>query len=374
MNGHSGPEQIIFLDGLARSGTSFTARLISSFPDLFFVLDGFRIATEALTDAGHLRLGVREYPEAMYDGVSIDLGHPIRNLQKTADRIRAEINRSSRNVQGALPPRIHRGLHDYLDGLPEKGDVTHRDFFQGLFGAMTAAAGTRKIGTKTTNQTPYLENILTAFPQAKWISIVRDPRGNYLSQVREHHVPVACFSYDLWNTHVRHTLDALSNPRFKGRVLLLRYEDLMLDPLGSTGRLAEFLQMNVDIAQHLKNLRFNREDGKTWYHNSSFVDSKIAGSDGWDRSAQPLYDYFDPRPVSRWREILGKKEQQTINALSGPLMARVGYDTAAVPVSVTVSSRVQWMGWQVRQRVRPYLPPALRPNLRKPLKTAVGEG
>jgi len=118
--------------------------------------------------------------------------------------------------------------------------------WEGLFIAYLAAfaepSGATRVGEKSPVHTHYVGPLAEAFPDAKFIHVVRDPRAVVLSRVR------AGFGSNLIepNTHRwrraaemhKEHAEALSAA---GRYLLVRYEELVTDPEETLGRVCAFL-------------------------------------------------------------------------------------------------------------------------------------
>ncbi len=97
------------------------------------------------------------------------------------------------------------------------------------------------LGEKTPNHMFWWEQLLAAQPDLKLLAVVRDPRA-----VLRSHRGVVWGEHDAhalaerWVAHMRAALDA-ARIFGDGRVMILRYEDVVTDPDGTRSQIANFL-------------------------------------------------------------------------------------------------------------------------------------
>jgi hypothetical protein len=107
---------------------------------------------------------------------------------------------------------------------------------------------------KTPTHIFYAERILSTFPAARVVEVVRDGRDVCVSmEMRGARVPgwptARRGQIDLWVRSVRAGLALRSNPKLRERVTLVRYEDLERDPIGTSERL--FAAAGLDVTPQL---------------------------------------------------------------------------------------------------------------------------
>jgi hypothetical protein len=206
-----------------------------------------------------------------------------------------------------------------------------------------------KISTETKywiEKTPYNEHfaqtIFEWWSNAICIHIVRDPRDNYLTYQRKHR-GLSAVDFSLgWNSSLN---AGLMNQKNFGEenYLLLRYEDLTIEPESSLQELIAFLGIKDDEI-----LRIPTSDGIPWEGNSQFGD-KFQG--------------ISSKPVGRWKQELGDRDVEIIESICADFMKRQGYEFEKK--SHLKSSFFLW-SWRLKQV------PALRGDILKMMKQRFG--
>ena len=140
----------VFVAGLERSGTSLMFALLASHPDL------------AMTRRTNLWTHFyRQYG---------DLSEPA-NL----DRCLATMSRYRRIVK--LEPDVERLRRDFIGG----DDHTYATLFALLEQQYADRIGRRRWGDKSLHTERYADPILAAYPDARILHMIRDPRDRYAS-------------------------------------------------------------------------------------------------------------------------------------------------------------------------------------------------
>lgn len=114
-----------------------------------------------------------------------------------------------------------------------------------------------------------------------------------------------------WSTHAESWLDAPGPTKMH----LMRYEDMIADPVASFGVVARFLGLDpTPVEQAVAASRF---------------DTLRAQEDsGGFRERPPHMERFFRRGIAGgWRDTLGAEQSQRIVDRHGPVMRRLGYDT-----------------------------------------------
>lgn len=153
---------------------------------------------------------------------------------------------------------------------------------------------------------PFLER---AFPGARFVAMVRDPRDMALSWKRS---PIlrgdVVRAAGIWRDDQQGLLRARA---WLGddRMHVLRYEDLVSDAQGEIDRLCAYLDLEPDAAM-------------LTFHDSDANDAAAARTDDWKNLASPLMTTnFD-----KWRRGLDADEIAYVDSVCGDLMPTFGYD------------------------------------------------
>lgn len=144
-----------------------------------------------------------------------------------------------------------------------------------------------------------------AWPDARWLHVVRDPRDVVRSQLETPFGGNTALTAALeW---VERVGAGLAAERLVGpRMCWLRFEDLVADPRRELARVAAFLDVED---------RFDPDD-------TGGDAGKVAALAHLGRVARPL----DPSVVGRWRGALTPAEVAQIEQLVQPFLAPFGYD------------------------------------------------
>ncbi len=291
-------QPMIFVTGASRSGTTVVTRILDGHSDV---------------------CGLRE---THFFGEFCD---PRRDpADKAIDLSRAMTALFVRQNEGILSTSRRSsdpGLAAVLDAVGEQGAAE-------AFAVAAAAFASRAGKLVPCEQTPrniyYARELLEWYPQARFVHVLRDPRGVMASQkfrwrrrslmadpsqmsrtqqlrtwINYHPYTVA----RLWNAATRLALQLENHPRF----FLLRFEDLVRDPPSYVRRVCDFLQIEyqprmLDI-EHL---------------NSSHV------------SAAHSRRGLDPASVEAWKGRLSRSERAIVHRRCGTLMRRTGYSDEPV--------------------------------------------
>jgi Sulfotransferase family len=249
-------EPLVLISQIQRSGGTLLLQL----------LDGHR---ECHVDPYELKIG---HPKK-HNWPPLDLGRPeqwfeILYFRGTAERIRrTERTRRPDAGRAVFPylfsPRLQKQVFD----ANAAGATTEREVLDAYFtsyfnawldnhnlytGPKRAVVGfTPRLAIDPGN----LERYFALYPEGTLISIVRDPRGWYLSaagHMPEHYVDVDG-ALGLWNASTDATLSAAE--RYGERVLVLTYEQLVLDPERTMRRAAD--RIGIEWTSSLLRPTFN---------------------------------------------------------------------------------------------------------------------
>ena len=202
-------------------------------------------------------------------------------------------------------------------------DEQLRSFYGGLFERYAAARGKRRWGDKTPFHVWHGEEMARLFPDAVFVGIVRHPLGAIGSLVRRFDRPVnrATRHWLMANARLAHTGAELGE-----RFVLLRYEDLALQPESTMRELLEWMGEPWSD-QVLRHHEVQRQQGAP------------AIVDGQTRST----DAVDPARVDRWRRWFDDDERRWIETRTRPLAEAFGYSmSTAVPATALAPATGRW--------------------------------
>lgn len=218
---------------------------------------------------------------------------------------------------------------NWLENLGDTADEIFRQYCE----AWSADRGKNVWGEKTPRHIFRGDDILAAFPDARILVLIRDPRAVVASyrdwrnqwagrdtidpalfdaSQREDRRIRASYSLSivsmLWKSAARHAA-SLARRHGPDRVRIVKYEDLVAEPERTTRELCEWL-----------GVRFYRDMLTVGVVNSSYVPAEAQ-------------DGVDPAVAGRWRGVLSKNEIGYVDWLTGGVARSFGYEPAGVGVS-----------------------------------------
>jgi hypothetical protein len=210
----------IFIGGLDRSGKTLLRRMLGRHPRLALTRKTY------LWPRFHNRYG--------------DLAQS-ENLERC---IQAMLKQ--KNIQ-AFQPDINRIRREF-----RQGPATYERLFELFHQQNAERLGKARWGDQLKLVERFAETIFAAYPDAKMIHMIRDPRDRYTAALNEmlrgktSRGPGwrAGWSVARWLYSAR--LAESNQRRFPGRYLVLRYETLLQDPDGALTEVSEFLGETFD--------------------------------------------------------------------------------------------------------------------------------
>ena len=144
-----------------------------------------------------------------------------------------------------------------------------------------AKPGDVAAGHKTTMAHSIVGNLLELVPDLKVIYVVRDPR-DVVSSALKRFTGETLFDFaESWLQSYAVMQGYLGNPEIAPRIMILRYEDLLLQKDQTLPRIAEFLGVDRIVIPETMT-----DYGEEWRGNSSFGELK---------------ETLDTTPIGRWR-------------------------------------------------------------------------
>ena len=303
----------IFVAGLERSGTSLAYALLASHP---------RIAMTRRTNLW----------THFYDQYG-DLADPA-NL----DRCLARMMSYKRILK--LEPDEDRLRRDFADG-----PHTYARLFALIEEQHAERLGKPRWGDKSLNTEKYAEAILDAYPEARILHMIRDPRDRYAS------------SYTRWQSRRggvgAGTAEWLASvalaeefaARFPDRYRIVRYEDLASNPEQLVPEICRFIDEEYDPAM------------------MAMGGAPSLTEKGFNSSYGPVEGIqISTSSIGRYREVLRPGQIAFVELVAGDAMARQGYEADdARPGGLAAVAH--WLGrvplelarltaWRLRERIR----------------------
>lgn len=303
----------VFVAGLERSGTSLMYALLASHPEI------------AMTRRTNLWTHFFEQYGDLADDPNLDrcLGMMRRYrrlviLDIDWDRLRSDF------LAGA---RTYPRLFDLLEL-----QVAHR-------------LGKRRWGDKSLNTERYADHLLAAYPGARVLHMIRDPRDRFASSLTRWKVRRGGVGAGTAEWLASARLAGHHSRRAPDRYMVVRYESLVSDPEGMLRAICDFIgeeytpaMLSMDGAS-----RFKTEGGNSSY--GSRAPAEISADS-----------------VGRFRAVLSPRDIAVMQRFAGEEMLRFGYELEPVSLGVTGRVRValgalpletaRLLAWRAREAYR----------------------
>jgi len=309
LNGKAGP---VYVAGLERSGTSLMFGLLASHPQIAMT------RRTNLWKHFYRRFG--------------DLGDPA-NLDRCLDTMR----RYKRLV--ILELDWSRLRSDFRNG-----DPTYGRLFELLEEQYARRLGRPRWGDKSLDTERHADAIFFAYPDARILHMIRDPRDRYASssvrwKVRRGGVGAGTAE---WLSSVR--LARLNESRYPDRYRSVRYETLVSQPVAALREVCAFIDAEYTPAM-----------------------LGMDGAPGFRDGGNSSYGRHDPGVIStasvgRFRQVLSARQIATIQLLAKDEMTSFGYELQ--PLRLALGERLGFalrdvpvesahaIAWRTRETIR----------------------
>ena len=293
---------VIFLICSERSGSNLIRAMLDAHPDIS-APQPLHLIRDVIARADTLVHGDREGPvaRAMLDHVHDSLHKQFPAA--VADAVSARVAAS----EPFTPSQILRSLYD----------------------GIATETGSSVVMVKENELHEAAAQIIDAFPDARFIFQTRDPRdylssavtlksgafGNKFGSFRN--------AMQVWAADQKFGLRMLGHFG-PDRVFFQRYEDLVANPEGVLHELCGFL-----------GLPFSPE--MLEYHQKENVQEFSSRRDAWRNLARPVMS----SNFNKYRKTLSKRRIRAVEAMVGPIMARLGYQRD-FPASATAKWPLVW--------------------------------
>jgi len=210
---------------------------------------------------------------------------------------------------------LRTGISDARFAELVRSDVrSATDFLGAVMGEVCALQAARRWSDCTPENVAYIEPLAVAFPEARFLHVVRDGRdvaasiakrgmANPAERDEGREVEVAAVLWEWFVSAGRRGCEA-----FADRSMEVRYEALVSDRGDTLAEVAEFLDHEIDLTR-VEEVAL----GSVSRPNTSFEEDLKKGN-------------F--QPVERWRSSLSQEELAKVEGLVGETLTELGYERA----------------------------------------------
>ena len=236
-------------------------------------------------------------------------------------------------------------------------DQTCADLFVALLSDYAVARGKRRAGEKSPQHIFCVPTLAELYPQARFITLIRDPRGVVCSELQTAwgSKSVGRIARKWCRTVDQH--ERLRQQQPPGRYLQIRYEDLLSSPETVLRRACEFLGEEFEPAMLTY---FERPEAERGFRTDEI----------WKANTlRPL----EQQRVAAWQQVLGPEQIALVERWAGGRMANFGYEpagcanvSARLALQFRIADRIRWTSELLSALVRPR-------RRRTPWMTAIAE-
>lgn len=221
-------------------------------------------------------------------------------------------------------PDLATSEWELRDALARVEPFTLADGLRAFYLRYAAARGKTRWGDKTPTYALDLPVIAAAFPEARFVHVIRDGRDVAVSLRPLWFAPgqdMTSLALE-WCRSVRaaRAAGAELGPRY----LEVRYEDLVRDPRGELSRATDL----VDLPFAPEMLRYFEGATERLREGQARVDAAgrvLVSQEQRLRNQEMAQRPLDPERIGRWRRELTAAEEAELNAAAGELLASLGY-------------------------------------------------
>ncbi len=313
----------LFVTSPARGGSTLLAQILNAHGQIALASDVYFPLYRSLRNA------IMRHAKGTENGFDPSL--PLQDYYFADQRIRmmdciqagdSRVGFDQRERTSLIESICHRASHESPDVVPcvqTLNGSTYEEWFNQSLQAIAKARGhheTRWAGTKEVWNIEFFTALAAAFPTAKLIVLLRDPRAIVASSIgvaeRDPSQAGHVLSYARhWRKYVAFWIRFRETASIRSRVHLLTYEQLVENPVACAKRLCRFLDVDYDEQMIDANRFCDVATGKTWQRNSSYENQSPAITES---------------SVDRWRDVLTPGITKLVELVCGPEMELLGYD------------------------------------------------
>lgn len=305
--------QIAFVTGMFRSGTTLLARMLDVHPQIASASDPLRPMFNCFQQTlGNVRTEeTTDWFAPLSDYFMDDSGALQRVLN--AD-LNVPLPIDTKEIEAVVRQRAAMFSGWWADTVEFHSPQTFADFLvQGLSQVLEVYGrhknDVRTVAFKEVWCTEFTSALLRSLPNAKAILMVRDPRDVAASNAATGRRYPLFFLSRQWRKLA--FLTQFMKTEWRGRVTVLRYEDLVADPVNEIKSLTKFI--GVDFNEDLLDLSWYRNGrGEPWKQNSNYEN-------------QGLPNRINTKSVGKWKKILQERETRLIEFICRDCMEYYGY-------------------------------------------------
>lgn len=309
----------IFSTGTARGGTTFFARMLSANSQIAMVSDPFLPLFRSYRTAVMRAFIDSNFDESLPldDYYFSDQSHEKMVAMQNSVLSLPISHKEVLLLREGIAARMNLAAKECIPWISMLNGLDYYELFQSGLKICEKGLGAEAKKWAGFNDNWVIEFfpiLARAFPQSKFIAIIRDPRSSVSSALRQKdskRVPLIYSFIRGWRKHAAFLQYLPSCEELNKNIFILKYEDLVNDPENSNRRLCTFLEVSYEPTM-LQTENYRPLAGASWSNYSNF-----------EVPSQGIYT----QSVSAWRKHLPPEVIEVIEFVCGPEMELLGYPT-----------------------------------------------
>lgn len=319
--------QHLFSTGTARGGTGLVAHMLSAHSAVRIASDPLLALYKSLRNAA-VRTSSQEYLQAfdiespLGDGYFTDERRTVLELVQQADLNMPLDAAEWPELKRVLKKRALLASADLVPHMDSLAGDTYREAFESSFALIERVRQSTEplawVGIHDNWTVEFFLPLARAFPQARFVIVIRDPRAVFNSNLREPDQSKVARLVSYARCHRKLMAVAAyfeTLPIFKDRLFVLRYEDLLNEPQRFCRSLCAFLLVDYQSGM---------------LDTTTYINYATGGVHDGLSNFEPNAQGFVPARIDRWKKHLSPGQVDLMDLLCGPEMAMFGYATERV--------------------------------------------
>ena len=311
----------LFTSGTSRGGTNLLVNILSVNKDVTLAADPYLPLFRQFRNAAVRLSNDQEVREALNPDAPIDDYYFSPVKLRTMGEIQAASlditydQSQHADLLGSLQRRTSQSSADLVPHLPMLAGGTFLELFQNSLRIIETARDAEAcpwVGFNENWAVEFFVPLARAFPEARFIIILRDPRAAIASGLRipdRASAPHVMSFARCWRKYVAFAHHLKSDPVIGKRLFVITYEDLVWEPERLARNISDFLEVSF-VPAMLDTGNFRSAGGGVWQGNSHM--------------GGPASGIFSSS-IDAWRSYLPQEIVETIELVCEPEMRLLGY-------------------------------------------------
>ncbi len=291
-------KQLHFIVGIGRSGTTILNKILNSHPDILSLPEANFLAF-FLNDYKNVKQFNRKHVDLIFEEIALfSLSHPFLGYEF--------------DIESAKNKIIH---------LVGEKELSYEALCKSIYSEFKVIGNDKLFAKilidKNPSYTLFVDKIAAQFPNSKFIFLVRDYRANTLSKKQSVYLETPNVAYNAYRWKLFNENALSFCEKNNDRVLLLRYEDLVVNNLTEIERICDFLGVrSQDI---------NTQSGEEIKISFSNYNISPKYEERFNKKYSDLNRPLNTGRLNSWETQFSPSEIKICDTLCSDIASQVGY-------------------------------------------------